>query len=349
MAFTVSISRSLKCISPYDDCIYLNVRLTIQMHTLFRLIFSVWPMYFGARDFKIPKAEVPDCSSWSFSISKIYSAAARAGSIMYKNEPKESHDAIVTTIGTSQSLTHGSLSQWTWQGQMQIMDFVMSKPMDDPTSWIGAYSALMKEKWDYLLDGFKDCPIAEPANDYSGAYAWFVKKPQYLGLDEGNSAPSWMRNVLGVRCHTYTWGFRGADPADYYGEGYTVYDFARLRMYRDVNVYKEIGRRAKILCNDLDASLGGGLVSFNQWEAATRASMNRRSLSQQEGGYKNRGDRKRHLKEAVPDLTEEQLEFLVAGQEENEIEQAAIESCAPEYTTSCLMENLEEDVDGLIM
>ena len=192
---------------------------------------------------------------------------------------------------------HGKVRCRSWTSSM-------SKPLDDPTRWIGAYSALTKEKWDYLLDGFKNCPIAEPANDFSGAYAWFVKNPQYLGLDEGNSAPSWMRNVLGVRCHTYSWGFRGADPADYYGEGYTEYDFDRLHMYRDVNVYKEIGRRAKILCNDLDASLGGGLVSFNQWEAAARASMNRRLLSQQEGGYKNRGDRKRHLKEVVPDLTQ---------------------------------------------
>ena len=39
----------------------------------------VWPMYFGMRNYTIPMAERPDCSAWSFSITKAYSASVRAG------------------------------------------------------------------------------------------------------------------------------------------------------------------------------------------------------------------------------------------------------------------------------
>jgi hypothetical protein len=70
-------------------------------------------MYMGARDYKIPKEELPDCSAWGFFISKIYSAAARAGWMMYKEVPASNHDAMVDAIGTTYNLYHGSLSQWT--------------------------------------------------------------------------------------------------------------------------------------------------------------------------------------------------------------------------------------------
>ena len=159
---------------------------------------SVWPMYLGARDFTIPKDELPDCSAWSFSISKIYSAAARAGWIMYKKDPESNHQAIIDAIGTSQTLTHGSLSEWTWHGQMQLFEAFMSKPLDDPTSWIGAYTEIMREKWDAILDGFADCPITIPSNPYSGAYVWFVFQEPYLGVQD-SSTPSFFRDVLGVQ------------------------------------------------------------------------------------------------------------------------------------------------------
>jgi hypothetical protein len=301
-------------------------------------------MYFGARDFAIPTSEVPDCSMWSFSISKVYSAAARAGWIMYKEEPASSHNAVVTAIGSSQTLTHGSLSQWTWEGQMQLMDYFMSKKLDDPTSWIGAYSSIIKEKWDYIVEGFANCPVAQVDNPYSGAYVWFVKQPEYIGLDEGASAPGWLRDVIGVRAFAYNWGFRGADPASYYGEGYGLWDFTRMQLYRDVSVYKEIGRRAKIVCNDLDATIGGSLISFNQWAAIGAAERNRRLSGA--APHKTRHDRKRHLKEAVPDLTEEQLEFVAVNHEEAEAEREAIESCAPLYTTACLFGVIDEKPDA---
>jgi hypothetical protein len=293
-------------------------------------------MYFGARDFQIPKDEIPDCSAWAFSISKIYSAAARAGWIMYKADPITNHDAMVDAIGTSQTLTHGSLSQWTWQGQMQLMDVFMSRPLDDPTCWIGAYSAIMKEKWDAVLEGFQNCPVTEPSNPYSGAYVWFVFKPPYLGIQD-SSTPSFFREVLGLRAFTYNWGWRGAEPSDYYGEGYGVDDFTRMQVYRDISVYQELGRRAAIVCNDLDASVGGGMISINQW-VATSEGTRRRRLGE---GYASREDRKRHLKEVAPELNEIQLEYLAAGQEESEKEDRAIESCAPEYTTACLSERIE--------
>ena len=162
------------------DGVYRKLRLTLNVFALSLPIphlvcFSVWPMYLGARDFEIPRDELPDCSAWAFSISKIYSAAARAGWIMYKQDPVDNHEAMVDAIGTSQTLTHGSLSEWTWHGQLQLFDTFMSKPLDDPTSWIGAYTSIIKEKWDAIVDGFSDCPIVQPSNDYSGAYVWFGK------------------------------------------------------------------------------------------------------------------------------------------------------------------------------
>ena len=41
---------------------------------------------------------------------------------------------------------------------MQIQQMIMSKPLDDTTSWVGAYTEIMKEKWDALIPAFKDCP-----------------------------------------------------------------------------------------------------------------------------------------------------------------------------------------------
>lgn len=54
---------------------------------------------------------------------------------------------------------------------------------------------------------------------------------------------------MGVRATTYSFGFRGADPATYYGPDYTVFDFTRLQLFRDVYVYQEVGRRAGIVCS----------------------------------------------------------------------------------------------------
>ncbi len=295
----------------------------------------MWPMYMGARDFVIPKEELPDCSAWSFSISKIYSAAARAGWIMYKNEPVSNYQSMIDAIDTSQTLTHGSLSEWTWHGQLQLFETFMSKPLDDPTSWIGAYTSIMKEKWDAIVDGFEGCPIVQVSNPYSGAYVWFVFQDPYLGIQD-SSVPSFFRDVLGVEATTYSWGFRGATPSDFYGPGYDFNDFTRLQMYRDVEVYKEVGRRAKIVCADFDASISDGLVSVNQWVTAATSTRSRRLNN----GYQDFDERKRHLSESVPALNNKQVEHLARGQVEGERQDAAIQRCAPEYATHCLFNEI---------
>jgi hypothetical protein len=59
------------------------------------------------QDYTIPIDERPDCSAWSLSITKAYSATVRAGFIIYKNEPVSNHAAMVSTISTSYSMTYG--------------------------------------------------------------------------------------------------------------------------------------------------------------------------------------------------------------------------------------------------
>lgn len=129
---------------------------------------------------------------------------------------------------------------------------------------------------------------------------------------------------------TYNWGFRGADPADFYGPGYSTTDFARLQLYRDVSVYKEVSRRAKIACSSAGTSIGE-FASTEQWRAAE--STRRRRLGE---GYEDVEDRKRHLRENVPGLSERQLERLAKNHEESEDIDRKVAGCAPEFTTQCL-------------
>jgi len=76
------------------------------------------------------------------------------------------------------------------------------------------------------------------------AYVWFKFKAPYLGL-EWSLVPSFFLEALGVKATSCYWSFRGADPADYYGAEYGVYDFTRMHLYRDASVYKEVGHRAQ--------------------------------------------------------------------------------------------------------
>lgn len=247
-------------------------------------------------------------------------------------------------------------SEWSWYGQMQLWEMIMSKPISDPTSWIGAYTQIMEEKWSIMIDAFEDCPVATLSNPRAGAYAWFVYNPDYTGIQDG-FVSSFFRDVLGVswpsevlrggesciltpsflfqvRTTTYNWGFRGADPADFYGESYGTADFTRLQLYRDVSIYKEVARRVKIVCGDLDASIGD-FVSVNQWAASGETNMRR--LNE---GYSSRDARKRHLAEAVPDLTETQLELLTSNHEEGDNIDARANVCAPHFTMTCLFKNV---------
>ena len=119
-------------------------------------------------------------------------------------------------------------------------------------------------------------------------------------------------------------------------------------MYRDINVYQELGRRAKIICNDLDATVGGGLLSVNQWAAAATATRRHRQLLHETSSEYDVEEHKRHLREAVPDLTQAQLHDFVTSEQERQAENAAVESCAPLYSTSCIFAVLGADRDGRI-
>jgi hypothetical protein len=215
---------------------------------------------------------------------------------------------------------------------MQLWDMIMSKPMNDTTSWIGAYTEVMEEKWSLMIDAFEDCPVAMLSNPRAGAYGWFIFQEPYLGLQDGFVA-SFFRDVLGISTTTYNWGFRGANPADFYGPNYNVSDFTRLNLYRDLQVYKEVARRAKIVCNDLDASVGD-FISVNEWVAAANATRVRRLA--RDRPYQGKEHRERHLREVLPGLTDRQMDHLVSSHEMSDEMDQKVSECAPHYTMSCL-------------
>jgi len=289
----------------------------------------VWPMYFYFNEFEIPYDKIPDCSAWAYATTKGYSASVRSGFITYKKEPEVFVKAVGTMLDTTDSMGNGLLSEWTYMGQMQIQEMMMSRPLSDPTSWVGAYSGIMKEKWDAVTEGFADCPVLELTNSRKGAYAFFLYKEPYLGL-QTSFISSFFLNVLGVKATTYYWGFRGADPSEFYGEGVGSYDFTRLQLYRDLNVYEEVARRAKIVCADTSASIGD-FISIDDWQAS--------AIARTEG---------RRLREAMPHLTEKQHRILDENEKMYEEMHQKSEACAPDYTMTCLFKSVGrrfEDVD----
>ena len=145
---------------------------------------------------------------------------------------------------------------------------------------------------------------------------------------------SFFGEVLGVKTTTYYWGFRGSDPADYYGPGYGVYDFVRLQLFRDVHVYKEIGRRAALVCSAASNAVDGYLT-IDGWLASRRR---RRALK--EGAA---FDHSAHVRAIAPHLAEHQIEKLSKQMAADDAAGAAIEQhCAPSYTTDCLMKYTSE-------
>jgi hypothetical protein len=289
----------------------------------------VWPMYFYYNDFKIPLEDRPECSGWAYATTKGYSASIRTGFITYKKAPDVWVDAVSSVMSIHGTLGYGSYSEWSWMGQMQIQKMMSSRALDDPTSWIGAYSGIMKEKWDVMTDAFANCPVLSLTNKGKGAYAWFLYKEPYLGLQD-SFVSSFFLDVLGVSTTTYYWGFRGADPSEFYGNGVGTYDFSRMQLYRDLNVYKEVARRAKIVCSDLSANVGD-YISINDWETKAR--------------LRKRG--RRSLREDMTHLTERQLHILEKNDKIYDEFHQNSEDCAPNYTTSCFYEKVgkrHEDV-----
>ena len=179
----------------------------------------------------------------------------------------------------------------------------------------------MKEKWDVVTEGFADCPVVELTNSGAGAYAFFLYKEPYLGL-QNSMISSFFLSVLGVQATTYYWGFRGADPSEYYGEGVGVYDFTRMQLYRDINVYIEVARRAKIVCGDTSAFIGD-FLSIDDWQSS--------AIARTEG---------RRLREAMPHLTEGQHRIAAQNEEMYDEYHAKSEACAPHYTMNCLFKTV---------
>ena len=291
----------------------------------------IYPMFFGMNNWEIPEA--PECMAWAGSVTKLYSASVRAGYVIYKNDDPDWVALMEAASGAVRSMADGLMSEWTWWGQIQILDQLMTKPYTDPTSWIGAYITIMEEKWTTLINGFSGCgDYIEITNPSAGAYVWFMLKGDAVGMEEGDWLSSFFGEVLGVKTTTYSWGFRGANPADYYGEPYSVYDFVRLQLFRDVNVYHEVARRAALVCADPLASVDGYLTIPEWLNTGLRR---RRALK--EGGAV---DHAAHLHAAAPRLSDNQVRRLVAKRAEADAIGAAVEEhCAPMYTSTCLQKH----------
>ena len=291
----------------------------------------IYPMFFGMNNWEIPEA--PECMAWAGSVTKLYSASVRAGYVIYKNDDPDWVALMEAASGAVRSMADGLMSEWTWWGQIQILDQLMTKPYTDPTSWIGAYITIMEEKWTTLINGFSGCgDYIEITNPSAGAYVWFMLKGDAVGMEEGDWLSSFFGEVLGVKTTTYSWGFRGANPADYYGAGYSVYDFVRLQLFRDVNVYHEVARRAALVCADPLASVDGYLT-IPEWLTTGR----RRRRALKEGGAV---DHAAHLHAAAPRLSDNQVQRLVAKRAEADAIGAAVEEhCAPMYTSTCLQKH----------
>ena len=313
----------------------------------------IYPMFFGqgsadTSTWHIPEA--PDCMSWAGSVTKVYSASVRAGYVIYKNDDAEWAGLMKSVMDDVRGMPDGLMSEWTWWGQIQILDQMMAKPYSSPESWIGAYVQLMHEKWTYLIDGFSGCSnYITITNPYMGAYGWFKLEGDAVGKESGMYS-SFFGEVLGVKTTTYYWGFRGSDPADYYGPGYGVYDFVRLQLFRDVHVYKEIGRRAALVCSNPASNSVDGYLTINGWLASRRR---RRALKEGAEGAALARWRERaegaafnlsaHVRAIAPHLAEHQVEKLSKQMAADDAAGAAIEQhCAPSYTTDCLMKYTSE-------
>jgi hypothetical protein len=297
----------------------------------------IFPPYFKGGE--VPRASKPKCAGWAFSLTKIYSAQIRAGTLLTKTS--HPFNAIMEEVaGDVHSMANGLYSEWVWHGSMQVKQLFMAKPYSDPKSWVGAYSALMAEKWTILVEAFKDCPVMELINgpDRTGAYLWLKKKPGYQCLNKGGR-DSFMLDCIGVQTTSYNFGFRGTTASDYYGAGYCQDDFTRIQLYRDINVYKEVAKRLKTVC-------GGGAVThalgtfmtLAEWKASKSSS---RRLEEQGMEPKGVEEHKEHLKRAIPRFTDQEAQLHAEHQHEaDEIDKKVEEHCAPRgYPMDCLFKH----------
>lgn len=328
----------------------------------------LWPMFFGGRQhtkqYIVPQSgdELPKCSGWALSITKVYSASVRAGFLLYRTENQNSVRAISSMLRFMHSMSNGAYSEWSHHGLKQILsNVIMSRPLSDPTSWLSAYSQLMNEKWTYVMNGF-DTPSCRSlltiTNPYSGGYVWFMFAPPYRGLQRQSSTSSFFMDVFGVRTTTYHWGFRGADPSLFYGNSLTEYDFVRLHLFRDIHVYQELARRANVVCADFNARVADDYLSISEWIEKSSADRRRQRRRRQRRKLPMKVDEssssssassepnstwleewKDHVRVVLPRWTEEQLSRHDKELQLVEIMDDAIKNeCAPEYNMDCLFE-----------
>eukprot|EP00957_Ditylum_brightwellii_P125530 9568606-Ditylum_brightwellii.AAC.1 len=104
-----------------------------------------------------------------------------------------------------------------------------------------------------------------------------------------------------------------------------------MQLYRDLNVYNEVARRAKIICSDPETSFCDDSLSPSEFVAVQEA-RKRRRLHEVE----SRNERRSLFKEELPLLSDRKLErFLDNWAMRDEMDQK-VSACAPEYTMSCL-------------
>jgi hypothetical protein len=299
----------------------------------------VFPPYFPGG--KAPIATKPACAAWAFSLTKAYSATIRTGTMLtLKDDPIS--DAIDDVASEVHNIGNGLYSEWSWKGQNQIKKMLMaSGPITSPTSWMGAYTQLMKEKWDLLVDAAKDCPIVElvngPAN--TGAYLWWKKKGEYRCLNKGWK-DSFFRDCVGVETTSYNFGFRGTTASDYYGEGYCNDDFTRIQLYRDISVYAEVAKRLKTVCSGGAVSHAmGTFLTAAEWKASKSARLRRLKAGVAEPATVE--DRVGHLMEDVPRLTHPEAKLLSQREHETEEIQKKLDAeCEPlGYPMDCLFKH----------
>ncbi|KAL3910384.1 MAG: hypothetical protein SGPRY_009077 [Prymnesium sp.] len=266
------IGRFNECVTPEDRCLCDGV-----------YFFPV----FLAKDTVLKSFK---CYSWAFSITKIYSAQLRGGMMFIKNAPATANSAASSIMGTVLSIANGLYSHMQSDGQIQIMNQMMSEPIDSATSWLEAMRLAQKEKWDVLDDAFNTCEAAgivqraKEQQKYFGAYVFAHMMPAWHGYSAnvGSSSSDFFLSVIGYNHFNYNWGWyaspfafmRGEDAAMYgIGENITSLDFHRIHTFRAYDVYAEEARRMKLVCSDTSAKVTSSLLSVNEWVALRTADL----------------------------------------------------------------------------
>jgi len=307
----------------------------------------VYPMYFP--DATPPVAKKPACAAWAFSLTKAYSAVMRSGTTMtLKDHPIT---GIMNDLhGTVHSIYNGYLSDFVWRGSVQVKTMIMnSGAINSPTSWVGAYVGLMKEKWTVMTEAIKTCSFLELTNGPSltGGYLWMKKTGDYRCKNSGWK-DSFFLEVLGVETTSYNFGFRGATASDYYGAGTCNDDFTRMQLYRDINIYKEVARRMKIACGggNVEHSAGKWLTP-EEWKTSKTASSRR--LAETKTHPATVEERMEHLKKDIPRLTDVEARILAENQHKtHQIQMNIDKHCAPQdYPQSCLFKYMGHSGDDV--